>query len=75
MKSKKNCSNRDLTPKAISTEILKDLSSVSLSIGVIGSDFWDEDETLIIKRADLAMYNAKQGGKFQSVTYSPEFEK
>lgn len=24
MKSKKNCSNRDLTPKAISTEILKD---------------------------------------------------
>jgi PleD family two-component response regulator len=47
---------------------------VTLSIGVVEADIRDKPENLI-KRADLAMYEAKQAGGDRTVEAGPKIGK
>lgn len=81
-----NCNSGDCIQRAdnIREKFLEELpeilnhwngcGKVSLSIGVVDYQYWSDDYTEIIKRADLAMYEAKRSGKSISILYSPAID-
>lgn len=48
----------------------KGWEQLSLSIGIVHSEFWGENAQETIQKADLAMYQAKRRGKNRVVCYS-----
>ena len=49
-------------------------ASVGASIGIAGSGVGPLDANELMRRADIAMYRAKSGGKNRCCAYSPEFD-